>query len=49
MVDVKISEVNAIPAEFSVTQEWFEIGKHYWVGPERMRLVSLATSHTVFS
>jgi len=41
MVDIRNCEVDAIPAPFSLAQQWVKIDRHCWV--------SMVTSHTIFS
>jgi hypothetical protein len=52
MVEIQISEVVAIPAPFSLAQQWVGIGKDCCVGEEKSRLsvklVFMVTSHAVF-
>jgi hypothetical protein len=36
MVEVQICEVHAIPAAFSLAQQWVGIDKHCWVRQETM-------------
>jgi hypothetical protein len=44
MYKVQTSEVDVIPAPFSLAQQCIKIGEHSWVGQETMRLVAMFTS-----